>query len=227
MALDINKIIQKNLSPDKYYAEDTAKLKKQIFVHHTAGGANPFNVINSWQNRIDKVATAFIIAGKPDNSKSYKEGDIVQAFSSKNWAWHLGLSAQQFNKVGVGYQNLDKMSIGIEICNFGQLTLGADGKFRTYVNSVIPKEDVITLDADFRGYKYFHAYTDAQLASVKDLIVYLCEKYNIPKAFNENMFEVNKDCMGAKSGIWTHTSCRQDKWDCPPQPKLIEMLKSL
>jgi len=227
MALDITKIIQKPLSADKYYGEDVAKDKKQIFIHHTAGGANPFNVLAGWEKRIDKVATAFILAGKADQTKTYKDGDIIQAFSSKNWAWHLGLSAQQFNKIGVGYQNLDKMSIGIEMCNFGQLTLGADGKFRSYVNSIIPAEDVVTLNADYRGYKYYHAYTDAQLASLKDLIVYLCDKFNIPKTFNANMFEVNKDCMGAKAGIWTHTSARQDKWDCFPYPKLITMLKSL
>jgi hypothetical protein len=41
------------------------------------------------------------------------------------------------------------------------------------------------------------------------------------------MWEVNKDAMSGKAGVWAHVSCRKDKVDVFPQPELIDMLKSL
>ena len=38
---------------------------------------------------------------------------------------------------------------------------------------------------------------------------------------------MNPACLNATNGIWSHTSCRNDKYDLNPQPKLIAMLKTL
>ena len=41
-------------------------------------------------------------------------------------------------------------------------------------------------------------------------------------------FEFNDDAYNAKQfGLWTHTNVRKDKFDCFPQPELVEMLKNL
>ena len=41
-------------------------------------------------------------------------------------------------------------------------------------------------------------------------------------------FEFNEDTYYARQfGLWSHTSVRKDKFDCFPQPELVEMLKNL
>lgn len=222
--LDIGKIIQAKLPANCYYQEEIPKT--QIFIHHTAGGSNAANVINGWKTRTDHVCTAFVIAGKPSSATSgYKDGDIYQAFSSKHWGYHLGLKKEVFTEQGVPYKPLDKASIAIEICNWGAVT-PKNGKYETYIpNAFVPEADVLPLD--YKGKNFYHLYTDAQLAALKDLLVYLCEKYNIPKTYNAGMFDISKDALSGAPGIWTHTSVRKDKVDCSPQPKLLEVLKSL
>lgn len=216
MALDTTKIIQHNLPAQNYFPDEHAKT--QIFIHHTAGADNAIGVVDGWKTRVDKVATAFVIGG---------DGSIVQAFSSKCWGYHLGLQTATFKKLNVPYSPLDKGSIGIEMCNWGFVSPEADGSYKTYVNSHITKEQVLEIAGGYRGFKFYHKYTDAQLASLKNLLIYLCDKYNIPKTFHPNMFEVNADALKGTAGIWTHTSVRFDKYDCSPQPNLISMLSNL
>ena len=70
-------------------------------------------------------------------------------------------------------KNIEKLAndILIEMSKlfFKNIVNYKDGKFLTYVNSVNPKEDVIELDKPFRGHKFFHAYTDAQIEKDQDL----------------------------------------------------------
>ena len=229
MALDIKQINQDELTADQYFKEDCSALKKIIVIHHTAGGPSSVNTIHGWQFNPERVGTAFVISGK---AKTEKDGQIYQAFGSKYWAWHLAFS-KSTNKVPAKYhssvleQKMAKASIGIEICNWGGLLKDKDGNFRNYVNGIIPKEEVIELETPFKGFKYYHAYTDAQLLSIKELIIYLCDKYNIPKKFNVDMFDINTKALDGQTGIWTHVSYRFDKSDCSPQPKLIQMLKDI
>jgi N-acetyl-anhydromuramyl-L-alanine amidase AmpD len=57
-----------------------------------------------------RVATCVIID---------RDGTIKQGFSSKYWAYHLGLSNAHFKNEGLSYRNLDKTSIGIETNGMG------------------------------------------------------------------------------------------------------------
>ena len=223
--LDINKIIQDNLPASCYCSQEIEK--KQIVIHHTAGSANPLNVIAGWKQAANKVCTAFVIAGAPSPTDTFKDGDIVQAFSSKAWGYHLGLEPKDFTPFNLPYEERNSSSIAIEMCNFGYLI--KDGNmYKNYLGGTIPEDQVCVLDTPYRGYQYYHAYTAAQIASLKDLLLYLCDKYSISKDYNENMFDTNKDALSGKNGIWTHTSYRANgKWDCSPQPVLIDMLKSL
>lgn len=229
MALDIKQINQNELTPDQYFKEDCSALKKQIVIHFTAGAESAVNTIHGWQFKPERVGTAFVISR---GTKTEKDGEIFQAFGSKYWAFHIAFS-KNTNKVPVKYHNFDlekklaKASIGIEICNWGGIIKDKDGNFRNYVNGIVPANEVIELDSAWRGFKYFHAYTDAQLASLKDLIIYLCEKYNIPKKFNSDMFDINLRALDGEAGIFTHVSYRSDKSDSCKQPKLIKMLQEI
>jgi hypothetical protein len=183
MALDINKIIQHKLNVGQFFEEEHPK--SQFYLHHTAGNSNPFICVDGWNQNTERIGTAFVIAGKPKIGETkYKDGDIIQCFSSKHWCYHLGVPKETFTKYGIKYQPLDKTSIGVELCNWGQVTKQPNGTFKNYVGGVVPNEDVVDLGKEFRGFRYYHAYSDAQLNSLRDLIIYLCDKYKISKKYN-------------------------------------------
>lgn len=215
MELDISKIKQVRLKESQYFAEESAKT--QIYLHHTAGNGNAEAVSRYWNGTSDRVATAFVVG---------QDGLIVQCFSSKHWAWHLGISKAEFKGQGAKYQNLDKASVGIEVCNWGYLK-EKDGKFYNYVNTRVPDSMVTTLDEPFKGFKHWYKYTDAQIESTRQLLVYLCDTYNIPKEYRAQIFSLDKEAFKGTPGIYTHNSVRKDKSDIYPCPRMIQMLENL
>lgn len=222
--LDLSKIKQVPLQDGQYVK--TESTKTQIVLHHTAGNSSGVNVAKAW-NSDDRgrIATCVVISGKGANN-SY-DGEIVQCFSSRFWAYHLGVKADVFAAYGVPYKNLDQLAIGIEICNWGQLTL-KNGKYYNYVNKEVPASEVTTLDTPYKNYKYFHKYTDAQIESVRQLLEYWRDTYNIDLSFDySQLFEVNKKALSGTNGLYTHNSYRRDKVDAYPCPRLIAMLQAL
>ena len=131
---------------------------------------------------------------------------------------------------------LNKQSIGIEICNYGPITKTKDGKFLNYVNSEVAASQVCDLGYLYRGFQHHHKYSYKQIASLKELLIMLSGKYNInlknglvqvldlPKGAG---FELNNDALAGKPGVWSHTSVRKDKFDIHPQAELTAMLKTL
>lgn len=215
MELDISKIKQVRLKESQYFAEESAKT--QIYLHHTAGNGNAEAVSRYWNGTSDRVATAFVVG---------QDGLIVQCFSSKHWAWHLGISKAEFKGQGAKYQNLDKASVGIEVCNWGYLK-EKDGKFYNYVNARVPESMVTTLEEPFKGFKHWYKYTDAQIESTRQLLVYLCDTYNIPREYRAQIFSLDKEAFKGTPGIYTHNSVRKDKSDIYPCPRMIQMLENL
>ena len=215
MELDITKIVQQRLSKDQFLQEEHPK--KQIYLHHTAGGGNPIAVANYFQQKEGKVATAFVIGEK---------GTIVQLFSSKHWAYHLGLKPEVFSEMGVTYRSLDKISIGIEICNYGPLKK-QNGYFVNYVGGRVDRSQVTELNGKYKGHIFWQKYTDAQIESTRQLLVYLCDTYGISKEYFDSIFDIDKRALKGENGIFTHNSVRHDKSDIYPCPRMIEMLKNL
>ena len=66
-----------------------------------------------------------------------------------------------------------------------------------------------------------------QLETLKNLIIYLCEKYNISKDYKEDMWDISTSALSGSPGIYTHVSFRKDKSDCHPQIEFIKLLKDL
>ena len=218
------KLTQTNFSPNQYINEEATK--KQIYLHHTAGNSNPIAVYKDWESNPERIATCVVVGGDPGTNTAWIDGEVIQGYSSKLWAYHLGLKESTFQKFGIPYQSLDKISMGIEICNWGQLTKKGD-KFYNYVNGEVHADHVTTLDKPFRGYTYFHSYTDAQIAAVKELLLLWKDKYKIPLTYKEDIWDLSTRALRGESGVFTHCSVRYDKVDIYPHPKMIEMLKSL
>lgn len=223
--MDTSKIRQIPLDDSQYIKEETKKV--QIVLHHTAGGSSAPATIKMWgADDRGRIATCVVISGK-GLSKDTFDGEICQAFSSKHWGYHLGLKPDVFRSLGVKYQSIDKISIGVEICNWGPLEKKGD-KFINYVNREVPADQVCELDVPYKGHKYYHAYTDAQIESVRQLLLYWKKIWNIPLDYREaDMWNLSAKALGAVPGVYTHNSYRKDKADISPQPKMIAMLKSL
>jgi len=215
MKLDTTKIVQSRLKSTQYFQEETPK--NQIYLHHTAGNGNAVGVAKYWDSTKDRIATAFIIGN---------QGTIVQCFSSREWAYHLGLKNAPFSNMGVPYKALDKNSVGVEVCNWGMLK-EKNGKFYNYVGGLVDDSEVTELDKPFKGYTYWHKYTDKQIESLRQLVVYLCETYGISKEYNDDIWDLSRRAMKGEDGIFTHNSVRRDKSDMYPCPRVIEMLKNL
>jgi N-acetyl-anhydromuramyl-L-alanine amidase AmpD len=223
MALELSKIKQVPLAESQYFK--TAVEKRQIVLHHTAGNSSGVATIQNW-NSDDRgrIATCVTISGAGKNSV---DGEICQAFSSKHWAYHLGVKQEVFRAYKVPYTELDKHSIGIEICNWGQLEKRGD-KFYSYVDREVPAAAVTELETPYKGHKYFHRYTDAQIEAVHDLLQYWKGVYNIDLTFNyDQCFTVNTKALRGENGLYTHNSYRKDKIDIYPCPRMITMLKTL
>ena len=225
-------ITRQYLDKDEY-VRDYGKIEPLgFFIHHTAGWDNPFNTVNNWnRDKRGRVATQYVIGGTNVKGKEAKyDGVVVECFPNNYLGWHLGK---------VGNFKISKMSGGVELNNFGYLTKKGD-KYYTYVKTEVKPEFVCDLGYKFRGHQYWHAYSNKQIESLRLLILHLKDIYpkmdlvnGLPKLLKEGVhpkdaFEFNLDAYNAKQfGLWTHTNVRKDKFDCFPQPELVEMLKNL
>lgn len=225
-------IVRQYLDKDEY-VRDYGKIEPLgFFIHHTAGWDNPYATVNGWnKDKRGRVATQYCIGGTNVKGKEAKhDGVVIECFPDNYLGWHLGK---------VGNFNISKFSGGVELNNFGYLTKKGD-KYYTYVNTEVQPEFVCDLGYKFRGHQYWHAYSDKQIESLRLLLLHLKDIYpkmnltdGIPKLLKDGIhpkeaFEFNEDAYNAKQfGLWSHTSVRKDKFDCFPQPELVEMLKQL
>ena len=226
-------VIERQYLDKDEYVRDYGKIEPLgFFLHHTAGWDNPFNTVSNWnRDKRGRVATQYCIGGTnvKGNGSKY-DGVVVECFPNNYLGWHLGK---------VGNFKISKLSGGVELNNFGYLTKKGD-KYYTYVKTEVKPEFVCDLGYKFRGHQYWHAYSDKQIESLRLLILHLKDIYpkmdlenGLPKLLKEGVhpkdaFEFNSDAYNAKQfGLWTHTNVRKDKFDCFPQPELIEMLKGL
>lgn len=214
------------------YVRDYGKIEPLgFFMHHTAGWDNPYKTIRNWNNDSrGRVATQYVIGGSNIKGNTKYDGEVVECFPDGYLGWHLGK---------VGNFAIHKFSGGVELNNFGYLK-EKNGKFYNYVNGEVPEEMVCDLGYEFRGFRYWHAYTPKQIESLRLLILHLKNIYptmdlenGLPKLLKEGMdpkdaFEFNEEAYNAEQfGLWTHTNVRKDKFDCSPQPELIRMLTTI
>ena len=210
--------------PKGEYVDEITK-KEYVFLHHTAGWHKPKNVVDSWgRDSRGKVATEFVLGGQSikGNDESY-DGELIQCFPEGYYGWHLGKN---------GSHHMHKHSIGIEVCNFGWIK---DGK--TYAGTKADESQIVKLDKPFRGYQFWHKYSDKQIETIKLWLLWIAERdsIDIRKGLIEEIkkkgadgFEFNEDAFyGKVKGMWTHTNTRKDKVDMFPQQELIDMLLSL
>ena len=229
------------LNPNEYFK--TNQRKTAIFLHHTAGWNNPYEVVNAWERDArGPVGTAYVVGGyNPQTNDDRYDGEIVECFNPlTGYAWHLG----------IGNTPLHRNSIGIEMCNFGWVVKDSLSKFRTYpINNkpgyVVDPTNVVHLSKPFRGYQDYLKYSDAQLVSIRSLLIELGNKTGIDITLGlqkrlKNLkdpwkaFDYDPTIGDSSTGLYLHSNVSKpnkwgnyEKWDCWPQDELIQMIKSL
>lgn len=197
-----------------------------IILHHTAGWDNPKQVVDSWaKDSLGKVATEFVIGGQRcTDGRSIYDGKIIRAYPEGNQGYHIGTS-------GSSYMNTH--SVGVELCNMGWVKNG-----KTYTNSIIRPDQIVSLKEPFRGYIGWHKYTTKQIEVLRDLLLYIANRDNIDLHTGIykwiktegaiKAFDFHQDAYNGKvRGMLCHSSIRKDKWDMSPQPELIDMILTL
>jgi hypothetical protein len=235
-------IINKSYLPKGEYLTGPTK-KEYLYLHHTAGWNNPYRTIEHWgRDTRGRVATEFCIGGPSvkGNDDMY-DGEVVQAFPEGSYGWHLGKNGSQY---------MHNHSVGIEVNNFGYLTKGGykkkvngkrawiekdPSKYYTYAGATAHESQLV--ECSFKGYDTWHKYSDAQIESLRLLILHIADRDGIDvrvglptliKTQGVKAFDWNPDAYyGKVKGLLTHTNTRKDKSDMFPQPELMDMLVSL
>jgi hypothetical protein len=121
---------------------------------------------------------------------------------------------------------INDATIGIEICNYGYLKLD-NGKFFNAYGGQMPADQVVKLDKPWRGFEYWHAYTEKQVAAVRWLLAQLAKKFNFKYEqlpLDASWFELSWDAMKGNRVLTTHSNFEYGKFDCSPQPRFFEMV---
>jgi len=191
--------------------------KDKIFIHYTVSGPDAKSVIKYWDGNSPRIATAFVVSGKGS-----EDGKIYEAFDPDYWSYHLGVKGTK--------GKIDKHSIGIELCAWGRLEKRGDKYYNTY-GTEVSSDEVYKLEDKWRGELYYHSYTDKQMESLENLLLWIIKTYKIPVQnieFDKNWMEYNTDVVKSKTpGIWTHTNVRKDKQDSYPDHRLFEILNKI
>jgi N-acetylmuramoyl-L-alanine amidase len=184
--------------------------KKKVVLHFTVGHLKG-DILSLTSESRGHVSTAFVLG---------RDGTIYQLFSSAAWSYHLGRNA-----LG-GNGNQSKLSIGIEISNYGPLIKKGNNLETVYSKAdrkdvyctMDDTEQYIKLDKAFRGYRYYTAFTNEQYHNLILLLRYLTASYKIPRTFpNENeLFETTRSSSADLEGIMSHVNFRTDKIDIGP-----------
>lgn len=201
------------LNQGQFFEERTQK--KGVCIHHTVSSGNIANVVASWNNDSQRVATPFIIGHK---------GELTECFPYWFWSHHLGL--RHVNNVP-----LNKDLIGIEICSYGSLTL-KNGVFYNTYGGIIKENEVVELPDFFKGFKYFHAYKKESIDRLGSLLIDLKKIHNWDKydtEINFDWFDFDPTKKTTKKLPWltSHGQFRADKNDCYPDAYLIQVLNQV
>lgn len=218
------------------YVNDKGRFKNKeyIFLHHTAGWNNPYRTIDSWNtdNR-GRIGTHYVIGGSKitlEHDDEY-DGLILKCIPDDYFAYHLGGTKRH----GIDF-TMQCTSIGIELCNFGYL-IERNSKFYTYAGQIANESQIEDLGREFRGYRYWHKYSDKQIDNLYFLLRNLSKRFDINlngglkdwiASDSNSAFDFREEARdGHVKGILSHTNVRRDKFDVSPQKNLIEMIKSL
>jgi N-acetylmuramoyl-L-alanine amidase len=149
---------------DKHGKKFNPGLPDTIIIHYTA--TRNLKAAVHTLAKSDKKASAHLVIGR--------DGKIVQLVDFDTISWHAGESEYK------GRKGFNQFAIGIEIDNPGWLNKTGN-KFTTWYEAGVDIDDVV--EARHRNpettKKYWHRYTEKQVAVVEDICELLVKEYNM------------------------------------------------
>lgn len=221
------KLYDSKLDEQYFYTNKTKKTT--IWIKSTLSSLSPNNYIGNWSKVYDrdkdgslleeelKNSTHYTIGGFSKNDTKW-DGKVIRNFEEKFWSYHSPF----LNTT----KRLNQSIISIELCNLGPL-LNIGGSFYTRDGQLVDESEVVELD--FRGYKFWHKYTDKQIESLRKLLTYLVKKWDIDTSKSEidfNWFEYHKK-WESPVGLRTDSQISYEKIGIFPQDEIIQILSSL
>jgi N-acetyl-anhydromuramyl-L-alanine amidase AmpD len=166
-------------------------------------GASVASTFEWWLTDPKPIGTAYIIA---------RNGTIHEVFPPECWAYHLGY----------GSRVDERRSIGIELASEGAL-MERNGRLYCF-DRISPRTMFSAKSYDlgyaWRGYRYFDAYEEAQLAATIELVSDLRLRFNVPPAVLKNVQTAVPAIYVSSQRLWNgivgHAHLRDDKTDVHP-----------
>jgi N-acetylmuramoyl-L-alanine amidase len=179
-----------------FYPEKT--LKDMVVLHFTCGHLK--GDIATLVEQDSHMSTHFILG---------RNGVAYQLFNTNFWSYHLGKSC-----VGGNTPN-SKRSIAIEISNIGPLSEKGTTLCDIYGHAYCEMSEqqyYTKLSTSWRGYQYFATFTESQYVSLKNLLVYICNKWSIPRTLlpEPARYNIFTDNACTYRGICSHANYRAD-----------------
>ncbi len=138
-------------------------LPDTIVIHFTAGSSAQSSA--DFLARNDVQASAHIVIGR--------DASVYQLVLFNIVAWHAGVSSYG-NRNGI-----NNYSIGIELDNAGGLTKSGNTYISSFGKTYPENETVFATHRNETEPKYWHAYTEEQLAKCRDICIALISFYKI------------------------------------------------
>lgn len=204
--------IKTTLQLPKGAYRDSVFEKRHIVLHHTAG-YNAAGALATWKRSQSRDGTAFIVD---------RDGSIYQTFDPRYWAVHIYRHDSGENP---DFYTLEKVSIGIEIVNLGPLSRGTGSKNKDGLYTYTGKKYCTLSDTqlyvaeEWKGHKYWHAYTNAQYDAVRLLLRELERDFQIPMLaapLGDRLAVWDTKALLGYRGITSHCNYRKDKTDLSP-----------
>ena len=217
--------------PGNQFVEEET-LKDIFVIHHSAGWDDARQMFDNWAHDTQgRVCTSYGITD---------DGTIYQGFDSNYWGYALyvnspGNDVNNIYRTSKHDNHLNSRAIQVELCNWGALIEKNNKlyawpayKSNNWISKYeVPKSKAILYEDGFKGFNWYERYTDKEIESLRNLILFHHEKNGILLEYNSDMWNVSENALKGYPGIWTHVSYRTDKSDSHPQPELIQMLKEL
>lgn len=163
-----------------------------------------------------RISTNYVIGSISNSGDETWDGVILRAFDDMCWSRSIAIDS-----------DLESKSISITLCNFGPLSFGRDAKFYNLNGQVIADSHVVEIPEEYRGYRFFKKYTNAQLESLQKLLIYLKHKYEIDTSnfkCDYSWFNYNPS---TKASIKNSSQFNLEAIDVFPQLELIQVLNSI
>ena len=179
------------------------KRKKQILLTHTSRTIRDYITgLKHRRNGEYKKLPNYVIS---------REGEILQVIPPATYSQYLETAS------------LNKRTIIISLENLGWLKKNPlKGGYINWIGNIY-KDKVY--ERKWRGYFFWQPYTDQQMESLTQLIVKLCEDFNIPKTAIGHNVKIDK--VENFSGIATYSNYFKERTDLSPAFNFEKLVKNI